>query len=74
MLIVEALICGLGITQTDFARITGINRVTINRVLRGHIKPYPKYKRAFCKALGWTGNPEKLFEPIKYPSELEDIR
>ena len=64
MLKVEALMRDKGITQTDVARIGGVHRVTINRVLRGHIKPYPKYKRAFCKALEWTGNPEKLFEPI----------
>ena len=74
MLIAELMMRNQGITQTDVANIGGVNRVSINRVLRGHVKPYPKYKKAFCTALDWHGNPDYLFRNIdvKDAKEVEE--
>ena len=65
MLKAEYLMREQGKTQTDVSNETGIERVTINRVLRGTLPPYPKYHDAFAKALDWQGNPAELFEPIE---------
>ena len=65
MLVAEVLMRDRGITQTDVARIGGVNRVTVNRILRGHLKPYPKYRKAFSDALKWDKNPEELFREIE---------
>ena len=65
MLKVEYLMREQGKTQTDVSNETGIERVTINRVLRGALPPYPKYRDAFAKSLGWQGNPAELFQEIE---------
>ena len=66
MLKAEYLMHESGKTQTDISIETGIGRVSINRVLRGELKPYPKYRKAFAKALNWPiERAAELFEEIE---------
>ena len=64
MLFAELLMRDKGITQVDVANRGGISRVAVNRVLRGHEKPWPRYKKAFCDALEWEGDPDDLFVSV----------
>ena len=55
-----------GITQTALADMAGINRVTVNRILRGKEQPWPKWRDAMAKALDWPLNrAAELFEEIE---------
>lgn len=54
-----------GITQTALADKAGINRVTINKILHGHEKPWPKWRDAIASAIGWPlDKAAELFEEI----------
>ena len=61
----EIVMMQKGISQAEVARVTGIHPSAINRVLRGRMKPFPKYRRAFVYALGWEGDPSELFEIVE---------
>lgn len=54
-----------GITQTDIGRACGINRVTINRIMRGWEIPKDTHKERIATALGWDGDPAELFQEIE---------
>lgn len=74
MLVAEFLMREKGITQAEVAERGGISRPAVNMVLRGHIKAFPKYKKAFCEALEWDGNPEELFKRVDVrPAEAESV-
>lgn len=62
MLKVEHEMRRQGITQTELAERTGVNRVSINRIIRGKEQAWPKYRNAIAQALGWNGNTSELFE------------
>ena len=42
-----------GITQTALADMAGVNRVTVNKILHGREKPWPKWRDAMAAALDW---------------------
>ena len=53
-------------TQTALAEASGINRVTINKIMRGHETPWPKWRDAMAKALDWPlERAAELFEEIE---------
>lgn len=55
-----------GKSQAALAEETGINRVIINKIIRGHEKPWPKWRDALAQALGWPlENAADLFEEIE---------
>lgn len=55
-----------GITQTTLASDTSINRVTVNKIIRGYEKPWPKWRNAIAKALDWpTDRAAELFEDVE---------
>ena len=53
-----------GISQTEFADVTGINRTIINRLVCGALAPYPGWKSRIVDALEWQGHADELFEEI----------
>ena len=55
-----------GKSQTQLAQETGINRVSINMVMRGKSHVWPKWKSSIAAALNWpTDRAAELFEEIK---------
>lgn len=64
MLKAEYLMKQRGLTQTELARMCGIDRTNVNHIFRGYIRPYPKYVNAIAQALGWDRDPWELFTPI----------
>ena len=55
-----------GLSQTQLSEITGLNRTSINRVMRGAQKPFPKWKTRIAIALGWPSEKaDELFEEIE---------
>lgn len=65
MLKAEYLMIEQGKKQTDISRACGINRVTINRIMRGWEIPKDTHKERIATALGWDGDPAELFEKIE---------
>ena len=55
-------ICEKRGTQAMIARVTGISRPAISRIVRGLEPPYPKRGRAIAAAVGWSGDWRELFE------------
>lgn len=54
------------ITQAALACQTGINRVTVNKILRGREKAWPKWRDAMAEALGWpVERAAELFEEVE---------
>ena len=55
----------LGVSQTELAEMTGINRVSINRMLRGKEAPWPKWRDSIAKAINWPADSvDELFEEV----------
>ena len=63
-LVVAREMCLRGSTQPELANMTAIDRVSINRILRGREQSWPKYQNKIANALGWTGNPADLFKEV----------
>ena len=55
-------ICEKRGTQAMIARVTGISRPAVSRIVRGLEPPYPKRGRAIAAAVGWAGDWRELFE------------
>ena len=54
------------ITQAALASQAGMNRVTVNKILRGREKAWPKWRDAMAKALGWPKDrAAELFEEVE---------
>lgn len=41
-----------GMTQADLAKECGVSRALIAMIEAGHVRPYPKIRRAIAEALG----------------------
>jgi len=41
-----------GLTQTELARLAGVNRVSLAHVERGRLKPWPALRLRLAQALG----------------------
>lgn len=55
-----------GMTQTTLADASGVNRVTINKILRGRETPWPKWRDAIARALDWPlDKADELFQEIE---------
>lgn len=53
-------------TQTALSDASGVNRVKINRILRGHEKAWPKWRDAISRALDWPlDKADQLFEEVQ---------
>ena len=55
-------ICEKRGTQAMIARVTGISKPAVSRIVRGLEPPYPKRGRAIAAAVGWAGDWRELFE------------
>ena len=64
MLLVEKERKRLGISQGKLARMADVNQSSMNRIERGKEPPYPNRGRRIADALGWQGDPMKLFEEV----------
>lgn len=54
------------ITQTALADASGISRVTLNKILLGYERPWPKWRDALATALDWPlEHATELFEEIE---------
>lgn len=53
-----------GLSQSELARISNINRTVLSDVENGRRLPYPKMREKVAEALGWMGDPEQLFEEV----------
>lgn len=51
-------------TQADLARRTGIDPASVSRIVRGVEPAYPRRGKRIADALGWEGDPAKLFEEV----------
>lgn len=66
MLKAEYIMRERGATQTDIAMRSKINRVTVNRFLRGKDAPNEQQAQAIAAALDWpTDSAAELFEEIE---------
>ena len=55
-----------GITQATLANMSNVNRVTINKIVRGREKAWPKWRDAIAGALGWPiDRADELFEEVE---------
>ncbi len=55
----------LGLSQRKLAHLAGIEAITLNKIERGRLHPYPAYREPIAKALGWSGDTMELFEEVK---------
>lgn len=69
MIVLEYKMRQLGMNQTDLSRASGVNRVVINRLLHGELRPYPKWRKAIADAVGWTDDPQRLFDPLEVAND-----
>lgn len=51
-------------TQADLARRTGIDPASVSRIVRGVEPAYTRRGKRIADALGWEGDPAKLFEEV----------
>lgn len=55
-----------GITQTELEKRTHVNRVTINRIARGHERPSEARAVVLAEAIGWPKErAAELFENVE---------
>lgn len=55
----------LGMSQRKLAKEAGLEAIELNKLERGRLHPYPKYRTAIAEALGWDGDPMELFEEVE---------
>jgi DNA-binding helix-turn-helix protein len=53
-----------GISQAKLARLADVNTASMNRIERGKEPAYPHRGKRIADALGWKGDPMKLFEEV----------
>lgn len=53
------------ISQTELSERTGINRVSVNMLMRGKTHAWPNWQTRIAAALGWEGDPAELFQEIE---------
>ena len=51
-------------SQRELAERAHVNEASVSRILHGKEKAYPERGRRIAVALGWTGDPEELFEEV----------
>lgn len=59
----------LGISQAELARRAGINQTSLSRIENGQEPAFPKRGKKIADALGWSGDPDELFEFIEKEDE-----
>lgn len=70
MRLIERVMAVRGITQTELANASGVNRVSVNRILRGKEQAGKKRKEAMALALGYSADyADELFrvEELRKP-------
>lgn len=55
----------MGISQRELSEMSGVSYTIISSIISGRYKPYPKWKNAIAEAIGWEGDPSKLFEEVE---------
>ena len=53
-----------GISQRELAERAHVNETSLSRIIHGREPAYPERGRRIAVALGWTGDPEELFEEV----------
>lgn len=53
-----------GISQRELAERAHVNETSLSRIIHGREPAYPKRGERIAAALGWTGDPEELFEEV----------
>lgn len=53
-----------GMTQKELAEKAGIDPATVSRIVNGKTAVYGGWSVRIAEALGWTGDPEELFEEM----------
>lgn len=51
-------------SQRELAERAHVNEASVSRILHGKEPAYPERGRRIAAALGWTGDPEELFEEV----------
>jgi transcriptional regulator with XRE-family HTH domain len=51
-------------SQRELAKRAHVNEASISRICRGKEPAYTKRGERIAAALGWTGDPEQLFEEV----------
>lgn len=52
------------ISQRDVAKASRIDTATFSRIVNGEIVVYSGWAKRIAEALGWTGDPQELFEEV----------
>lgn len=53
-----------GVSQAKLARLAGVNQTSLSRIENGREPAYPRRGKRIADALGWEGDPAKLFEEV----------
>lgn len=53
-----------GMSQRELAERAHVNEASVSRICHGREAAYPERGRRIAVALGWTGDPEGLFEEV----------
>lgn len=64
----KAMMLSCGITCSELAGMAGVGRSNLSMLLNGHWRPHKAVAALVADALGWDGDPMRLFERI----ELEE--
>lgn len=53
-----------GVAQRELAEKAHVNEASLSRICNGKEPAYPRRGKRIAEALGWTGDPEELFEEV----------
>lgn len=71
MLMLKRELNRLHISQSECARRAGINQTSISRIVNGKEPAFPNRGKRIAEAIGWTGEPAKLFEEVE--DDVSDV-
>lgn len=54
-----------GVTQKELAERTHIDPANMSRIISGKMAPYKGWMVRIAEVLGWTEDPENLFEEVE---------
>lgn len=54
-----------GISQSEAARLSGVNQTNLCRIVNGLEQPFSKRGKRIADAIGWTGSVDELFSEVE---------
>ena len=53
-----------GVSQRELAERASVSESSLSRICNGKEPAYPRRGKRIAEALGWTGDPQELFEEV----------